>query len=206
MKFEFVGGNLALDLANTVHDRGALDPQDDLKTHADLIQWGRQAGLIDARPSPRLQGKQLARAEREFHRTLELRDDIYAIAVSRVRGEKIPRASLQGFNRHLRKIMADAGLRIAGKHFELVWGENGSPLSQVRAAVVRSAVTLLTSDDMRKVRECGGDKCSWLFVDSSRNGRRRWCDMRACGNRAKVRRFRQRKPADRRRRRLLHLA
>ncbi|HEV2391667.1 MAG TPA: CGNR zinc finger domain-containing protein [Verrucomicrobiae bacterium] len=40
------------------------------------------------------------------------------------------------------------------------------------------------------MRLCQGDTCGWLFVDSSKNHSRRWCDMRDCGNRAKARRHR----------------
>jgi len=42
------------------------------------------------------------------------------------------------------------------------------------------------------VQMCNGDNCGWLFIDSSKNHSRRWCDMRDCGNRAKIRRHRLR--------------
>jgi predicted RNA-binding Zn ribbon-like protein len=57
--------------------------------------------------------------------------------------------------------------------------------------VLRSAAELLTSDRMDRVRLCSAEDCDWLFLDSSRNRSRRWCDMAVCGNRSKVRRFRQ---------------
>src|ERR671930_579256 len=60
----------------------------------------------------------------------------------------------------------------------------------VLAPVVWSAAELLTSGPLERVRECpGDDTCGWLFLDTSRNGSRRWCDMRTCGNRAKARRY-----------------
>ncbi|HXO42658.1 MAG TPA: CGNR zinc finger domain-containing protein, partial [Thermoanaerobaculia bacterium] len=51
-----------------------------------------------------------------------------------------------------------------------------------------SAAELLTSDKWRRVRECAGSDCTWLFLDRSRNRSRRWCAMQTCGNRAKARR------------------
>ena len=51
----------------------------------------------------------------------------------------------------------------------------------------------LTSEELDQVRECAGNTCGWLFVDMSRNHSRHWCDMRDCGNRAKVRRYYQRR-------------
>ncbi len=46
--------------------------------------------------------------------------------------------------------------------------------------------------EKRRLRACGNRRCGWLFVDRSANGRRRWCDAKACGNRMKVRRYRAR--------------
>ncbi|EPZ91129.1 CGNR zinc finger [Burkholderia cenocepacia BC7] len=48
----------------------------------------------------------------------------------------------------------------------------------------------MRSDDFARVRQCG--RCTWFFVDRGRGVGRRWCDMRTCGNRAKVEAFRER--------------
>jgi predicted RNA-binding Zn ribbon-like protein len=56
--------------------------------------------------------------------------------------------------------------------------------------VIRSAIELLTTDAIGRVRLCADQSCAWLFVDTTRSGTRRWCDMKVCGNRNKVRRFR----------------
>ena len=58
--------------------------------------------------------------------------------------------------------------------------------------IIRSSADLLVSDELELVKICDNDECRWLFLDTSRNHRRRWCDMKVCGNRAKVRRFRAR--------------
>jgi predicted RNA-binding Zn ribbon-like protein len=60
------------------------------------------------------------------------------------------------------------------------------------APIVRGAADLLIGPDRARVRECGSDTCFWLFLDHSKNGTRRWCDMKVCGNRAKARRHYQR--------------
>lgn len=196
MKFEFVASNLALDFANTVHDHGSSDPQDDLQTYEDLMDWSRQAGLLRERTGRELQRKKPAQAKLEFERTMKLREAVYAIFFSRARGQRVPREALQRLNWHLKQVMTQASLQSEGKHFALAWEGSGSPLQRVRREITRSAVSLLTSDRLNRVRQCAGESCTWLFLDTSRNGLRRWCDMRACGNRAKVRRFRQRKAAD----------
>jgi predicted RNA-binding Zn ribbon-like protein len=67
----------------------------------------------------------------------------------------------------------------------------GLPLCPIWA----SAADVLDSDSQVRVRRCADEICGKLFIDESRNRSRRWCDMSSCGNRAKIRRFRQRKRA-----------
>jgi predicted RNA-binding Zn ribbon-like protein len=62
-----------------------------------------------------------------------------------------------------------------------------------------SAESVFGSDDVDRLRQCGGTACGWLFLDATRNHSRHWCDMADCGNRAKVRRFRARARQDGRR-------
>ena len=59
--------------------------------------------------------------------------------------------------------------------------------------LAREAADLLAGTDLRHVKACPGTHCGWLFVDSS--GRRRWCTMEVCGNRAKARRHAERQRA-----------
>jgi predicted RNA-binding Zn ribbon-like protein len=59
--------------------------------------------------------------------------------------------------------------------------------------VVKSAGDLLISGELDNVRVCSAPDCQWLFLDTSKNHSRRWCDMKGCGNRAKVRRHYERK-------------
>jgi predicted RNA-binding Zn ribbon-like protein len=72
------------------------------------------------------------------------------------------------------------------------WDKQSDALDRMLWPVARSAADLLTSDHLNRVHQCGGKDCTWLFVDTSRNHSRQWCDMGDCGNRAKARRFYQR--------------
>ncbi|MGQ9734572.1 MAG: CGNR zinc finger domain-containing protein [Candidatus Bipolaricaulia bacterium] len=56
-------------------------------------------------------------------------------------------------------------------------------------ALARSATEIPILEDLQRVGECADPRCGWLFLDRSRNRTRRWCDMKGCGNRAKVRRY-----------------
>ncbi|HEX6938971.1 MAG TPA: CGNR zinc finger domain-containing protein [Longimicrobiales bacterium] len=72
------------------------------------------------------------------------------------------------------------------------WRGAGEELEFPLWPVIRSAADLLASGDSRRIRVCAGPDCGWLFVDRSRNGMRRWCDMKLCGTREKARRRRGR--------------
>jgi predicted RNA-binding Zn ribbon-like protein len=67
------------------------------------------------------------------------------------------------------------------------------PTGEALARVVQPLVDALEEGDTSRFRICANDGCRWVFEDTSRGGRRRWCDMTTCGNRAKVRRFRSRR-------------
>jgi predicted RNA-binding Zn ribbon-like protein len=83
---------------------------------------------------------------------------------------------------------------VATEHgFAWAWSRGGEGLDRVLWPVILSTVDLLTSNTLRAVRECAAPNCGWLFLDTTRNRSRRWCDMLVCGNRAKARRHYERK-------------
>jgi predicted RNA-binding Zn ribbon-like protein len=61
------------------------------------------------------------------------------------------------------------------------------------AQLARAAVELVAGPDLRRIDNCANPSCSLMFIDHSRPGRRRWCSMERCGNRAKTTRYRQRR-------------
>ena len=188
MEYEFLGGNLALDFTNTVHDHGADDPGDDLRNVAEWVEWAAQAKLLTG-----MEARELRRSvdEAHFRRALKLRELLYEIFSAAASGKKPEASSLREFQSLYRDTLRQMELRPAGSHYRLAWSSTMQPLERAQHEIVRAASELLTSDALERVRQCCGDSCSWLFVDTSRNGMRRWCDMRACGNRDKVRRFRE---------------
>lgn len=66
-------------------------------------------------------------------------------------------------------------------------------VGEALAGLVGPLVRSIAAGETGRFRICANDGCRWVFEDTSRGGRRRWCDMSSCGNRAKVRRFRSRR-------------
>ena len=71
----------------------------------------------------------------------------------------------------------------------------GDPIDDALARLTEPLVTELTDGHPERIKTCASDTCEWIFYDGSRTGRRRWCDMATCGNRAKAARHRARERA-----------
>lgn len=124
---------------------------------------------------------------------LALREALYAIFSASMNAKQPDIEDLNLLNVILREGMAQASIHVKGQGFAWTWDVE-SALDSVLWPIARSAAELLDSDEVKLVRECPGDDgCGWLFIDTSRNHRRRWCSMDGCGNRAKARRHYERK-------------
>jgi predicted RNA-binding Zn ribbon-like protein len=195
-QFEISGGHLALDFTNTVSRR--MDPANNrerLTQYGRLVSWSQQAGLLTAKDAERLRAEAGGRpraAIAALRRAVALREAIFDLFVSIARGKRPPAAALDTVNGALPGALAS--LRVGPERDGFGWrfAHDDTDLAPMLAPIVRATADLLTGADLARVRECGSDTCFWLFLDHSKNGTRRWCDMKVCGNRAKARRHYQR--------------
>ncbi len=117
-------------------------------------------------------------------RAQELRDALFEILAGEARGRRAPRRALRALEAELSVAYRMPQLERRHGRYRLNWESNAR-----MGDIVRSTVELLTSDDLGRLRLCAADDCNWVFLDHSKNGSRRWCDMNVCGNRAKARRY-----------------
>jgi predicted RNA-binding Zn ribbon-like protein len=192
--FEFTAGSLCLDFTNAL-GRRLEAPVDSIRAYSDLVAWAVQAGILAPSQGQRLlerAGREPERAADTVRRAAHLREGTY-LAFSRLAGGRPPpEEELQTINRLLAEALPHLRLRQAESRCRWEWLVPEGTVDQMLWPVVRSAAELLTSDRVERVRECASETCSWLFLDASRNGRRKWCDMASCGNRAKARRYYER--------------
>ncbi len=131
-------------------------------------------------------------AVRAVETTREVRELIFRIICAATSGATPHAQDVDAFNGWVSTSRTEHRLvAVAGG---LVWREIEAAvgLEKVLPAVIRSAVDLLTDPIRRsRVRLCAAERCDWAFVDVSRSGRRIWCDMSVCGNRAKAKRHYQ---------------
>lgn len=182
--------DLCLDFANTLSWRGRPTPAEALNGLADLLDWLARCGQATPAWMRAAQWSQRhpKRADRLFAEAIALRESIFRCALALAAGGDVPAADFTALNDALaaapprRCLVRDAP--------GYAWAADADTPSApaLLAPVLWSMADLLARPDQTIVRRCANDECQWLFFDRSKAGTRRWCDMGACGNRAKAQR------------------
>ena len=197
-RFEFTAGKLCLDFANTVNNRTSGHPEELLTDYPSLVKWGQEAGVLTPKNLERLHrlaGEAPGHAQSAVRYAIQLRDAIHSVFVSVVERRTIPGGALAMVNAAMQLASEHARIVHSNRRFDWEWVLPDSSLDSVLWPVARSAADLLTSVDLIYVRQCAAGDCGWLFLDKTKNHRRRWCEMKTCGNRDKARRYYARKKA-----------
>lgn len=192
--FEFLGNRLCLDFTNTVKD--VAGSRELPSNYEELVAWSQQAGILGDEEARRLLDKAARRpaeASAVFQRAVVLRETLFRIFSRITKDQAVEESDLDTLNTMLAETMLHARLVPRGKCCEWTWIAQDDALDRMLWPVIRSAADLLTSGELWAVKVCASDNCNWLFLDTSKNQSRRWCDMKSCGNRAKVRRHYERK-------------
>lgn len=194
--FDLSGGALCLDFANTLEDRPVPRLIERIGSYADLLAFTRATAslpedLIEALADEA--SRQPAEASAALTRVIGVREAIFQFGAALSGGQMAPPDDLVVLNRALAAALTRACLvqqSDNSPNSRFGWGWTSDPISLDAPVwpIVRSAADLLTSPMLSSLRRCASDACDWLFLDNSRNGSRRWCSMRTCGNRAKARR------------------
>ena len=201
--FVFDGGTLALDLLNTWRFN-ADQPLDLLQSPEDLVIWLAAAGLPDGAYCAELSSSPPNRRIL-LDEALWLRRDILLIVQSLVAGELPPPYTVDALNR----ILTESGTSFRldsltippeGDQEERMGGqlvlnvhEHISSVLGVLQPIALSTARIVTEANPTRIRQCASSNCMYWFLDTSKSGRRRWCSMSRCGNRAKVaKHYRQR--------------
>jgi len=177
-ELNFVAGHAALDFVNTAEERGHPQAGDALRSAADLRLWGQRYGLLADPAGPG--GPDRA----ELRRATEARELLYALFFARVHGRPAPPGGLDRLARLAGDAYRAARLR-PGEDGTVRWQWDPGDLATVRHVAVTSAVDLLQTMATPRLKQCPGDHCGWFFLDTTKRGNRRWCQMSECGQEAK---------------------
>jgi predicted RNA-binding Zn ribbon-like protein len=187
-----IGGELALDFTNTESARGDPTHQEHLRSAQHVVAWARRARIVGPADAEWLD-EQLAADETLaatlLARALDLREAIHAIAVEITSGRPAPEAPMERLAKEHAACAAHARLVPDAGRYVWSWPLREAAIEAMLGPIVLSALATLTQADLTRVKQCQGEKCGWLFLDTTKNKSRRWCEMDVCGNRAKQKRL-----------------
>jgi predicted RNA-binding Zn ribbon-like protein len=187
-----VAGAVCLDFVNTLDDRFLPDTKELLKNYIDLARFAEDAGILNDQQVDRLMTKSMQypdEAQRALASAIQLREAISDIFYALARKKPVPVAALAILNSHVQEAAQHLALVPGKERFQWQFEADGYDLFAPLWPIARDAGELLASARVEYVRACASKTCEWIFLDESKNHRRRWCDMTKCGNRAKVKRF-----------------
>jgi predicted RNA-binding Zn ribbon-like protein len=179
----------ALDFLNTLHPgHGRTDEQhlrdEHLESPADAAMWFLEHQLVHPDAGLAIADSELARIRRVRSALREIVDAVVEARRPEPDAVHLVNATLE-MRRPTRIELDGSALRIGHRHAD-------TPVDDALALIAEAIIEELATGRPERLRVCANDRCRWAFYDSSPTGRRRWCDMRSCGNQAKAARYRAR--------------
>ncbi|GAA5186473.1 CGNR zinc finger domain-containing protein [Rugosimonospora acidiphila] len=184
---DFRGGHPVIDFVNTVTARNTTAPEDWLDSYATLLRWASLSALTIPAGAATVEADR-ADAQTEMRRCRELREALHATMTAVLDDVPVPRSAAATLQANWRHAATHVHLELSSTPFRLRHDQPGPALSVVRRTLTAAAVELLIDLPRERIRRCPGERCGWIFLDTSKAGRRRWCDMATCGTADKNRR------------------
>ena len=191
---ESVDAERVLAFVNTLSSRPTGAPVERLVSYDALVEWAREQHLVSAAAAERLaaEGKRHPhQAASVLGRAREFREALNSLAESIEKDRQPQAAVLDTISDYLASAYANG--RLVPHDGGLQWVASAEDaVERILWEIGRAAGRLILSPRLSKIRACAASDCGWWFVDDTKNRSRRWCDMKLCGNREKVKRFRSR--------------
>jgi len=188
-----IGNSPCFDIINTVHSRYDPSQPDYLTSYSDLVKWAATGELITKSQRTQLLAageEQPRRAAAAFKKGVELRELLYRMFRAVIQKEKPQRQDVLDLNAWLATVLPRRRMVPGDAGYEWSWDENDDALDRPLWPVVLIAADMLVSGERSRIKQCPSpDGCGWFFYDVSKNGARRWCDMRHCGSLSKSRSY-----------------
>jgi predicted RNA-binding Zn ribbon-like protein len=178
----------AISLLNTRRGgkRGAEDATDSLHSFTDLASWAVDAGVVTAADITAKAEPEKVRAA-SFVSSLKLRSALERFLTQRNTAAR--RAFVKCVNAALEQGDGVTALRLDGDAMEIVQGYRTRTAANLPLAIAMSMLDFVQSVPLERVKRCEAENCIWFFVDTTKNGSRRWCTSEMCGARFRARRY-----------------
>lgn len=191
---DIVGGNLALDLVNTVSGWNN-DPEDWVPDIASFLVWARTCNVLDTREqneAARNAKDSPVASERVLASVKELRFALWRLVDSLELRQPAEPGDLTVINEWRRRLAFSEQVIVRRNKIDFTINRDISALELPGLRVTAAALSFLRNLPAARIKTCSARDCGWKFVDQSKNRSRRWCDMAVCGTLAKTRQYRAR--------------
>lgn len=192
--FRCPGGALCLDFCNTGQAMRSPRQAEWISGFGDLVDWleaGEAISHMQARRWRRAGEAAPGAAATAWRQAITLREVLFRVFNAAARGVDAERDDLQVIEAAFTASLASSRFERSDENYTWQLTPEAAAPRTIVQPIVKSAVDLLTSKSLSRLRRCGSETCFWLFLDETKNRSRRWCEMASCGNLAKVRRHRE---------------
>src|SRR5436190_10903764 len=192
--FRCPGGALCLDFCNSGQNARGPSGAEWITGFPDLVDWLEAAEAITRDQAAWLRRAAAASpraAAQVWGRAIKFREALFRVLNAKAQGDAVAREDLSIIEAEHARAVSFARLAWTGEGYTWSLDPSAAALDAAMQPLVESAVGLLTSAKLERLRRCGKSTCYWLFIDETKNHSRRWCEMASCGNVLKVRRHRE---------------
>lgn len=196
----FAGENLCCNFINTVYAWRGKSLHEYLGTYDDFIDWCKKADVTGKNILKTLQDQakqKPAAGKAALKKIKEIRLLLYQfLSANATKNQKESKRLLPQINSLVSKSMSHVGFAFKENKLALHFDENKIDLTYPVWIILFSLYNLLTKEYPERIKEC--PLCGWIFLDTTKNGKRRWCDPSECGTTDKMKRYykRRKKVAD----------
>jgi predicted RNA-binding Zn ribbon-like protein len=187
----FIGGHPAVDFVNSIEWRAQSGEIDHIGSYERFLVWMSRASLLSdlrIRELRQRAARNRSLTAKIWREAARFRVAAHSLLTAKANGRRLARPDLERVDYFCGRAHRNRGL--ACVQDQVTWRWTVGDLRQPLWVTAYSTADLLVSPQLRRLRVCANQPCDWLFLDFSRNGQRRWCQMETCGNLSKVRRYR----------------
>lgn len=188
------GGCLAFNFINTVNTRKPAPEFEYLKTFEDFLKWSAKAGALPGKRLQAIRKYTTAKpkvASAQLGDVIEVRENLYQLFSAIAAGKSPDETVVNAFNERLSIAFQKIVMRVNASTTVVQFNSDEVSVEEPLNIIIKSAFDILTGKDFHRIKEC--PRCAWIFLDTSKNGARRWCDMKICGSREKALEYYHRK-------------
>ena len=191
------GGTLCFDFINTVNTRTKqFRVHEYLPDYENFLLWCHKVEIAEKTKLIELEKyaqQHTSAAENTLDKIIKTRETLYQLfsCIAKDQAAKIPAVVLKSFNADLQAAFSHIKFDITDNYLQQSWERGRTPLLEPLWVILKSAHDVLIQKNYERIKECPA--CGWLFLDQTKNNKRRWCSPSTCGSIEKSKRYYRKK-------------